>query len=104
MKLAEMIANYYESSMTEEQLNNLRTSANAKSVFNCLDFNYSDNCYSNDADSIMKFVAKYSKGFVVDIANRFSDPSNKYPMSDKQKWCVAFAFIKINKILSYNNL
>jgi hypothetical protein len=104
MKLADMIANHHESSRTEEQLNNLRTSGNAKSVFDCLDFNYSEKCYSNDADSIMKFVGIYSEGFVLDIAKRFSDPSNKYPMSDKQRWCIAFAFIKINQTLSYKKL
>ena len=104
MKLADMIAEHYETSMTEEQLNNFRTSGNAKAVFNCLNFNYSDKCYSADADSILKFVAKYSKEFAADIAKKYSDVSNKYEMTEKQAWCIAFAFIKINQKLSYNNL
>lgn len=104
MKLADMMANHYESSMTENQLNELRTSGNAERVFDALDFDYSNKCYSSDADSVLKFVAKYSEGFVIDIAKKFSSPSNKYPMSDKQKWVVAFAFIKIEKVISYDDL
>lgn len=103
MKLAELISNHYENVMPIESLNALRTGNDAKMVFEILSngFSYRDKEYSLDADSILKAVRDYSEGFVVDIAKRFSSPSNKFEMSQKQAWCVAFAFIKIQEELSY---
>lgn len=98
-RLAEIRSKATYASMSLEELNNLRASGDAKSVFNCLSFDYNDKCYSLTAESILKAVKNYSEGFVADIATRFSSPSNKFEMSEKQAWCVAFAFIKIKNTL-----
>jgi hypothetical protein len=98
-KLADLRANATYASMSVESLNEMRKSNNAKNVFDCLDFDYNDKCYSLSADSILKAVKIHSEGFVVDIATRFSDPSNKFEMSQKQAWCVAYAFCKIKNEL-----
>jgi hypothetical protein len=99
MKLAEMISNQTYSSLSIEKLNEMRKSKKAKNVFECLNFDYNDKCYSLTADSILKAVKLNCTGFIVDVATRFSSPSNKFAMSEKQAWCVAFAFIKIQKEL-----
>lgn len=98
-KLAELRANATYASMSVENLNKMRTSNNAKNVFDCLNFDYNDKCYSLTADSILKAVKIHSEGFVVDIATRFQDASNHFAMSEKQAWCVAYAFCKIKNEL-----
>lgn len=98
-KLADIRANATYSSMSVGGLNEMRKSNNAKHVFDCLSFDYNDKCYSLTADSILKAVKIHGEGFVVDIATRFSDPSNKFAMSEKQAWCVAYAFCKIKNEL-----
>ena len=98
-KLADIRANATYSSMSLEGLNEMRTSKNAKNVFDCLSFDYNDKCYSLTADSILKAVKTYCNGFVKDIATRFQDASNHFAMSEKQAWCVAYAFIKIENEL-----
>jgi hypothetical protein len=62
-------------------------------------YDYYDKDYSDFTCCIMSAVARYSEGFVVDIAKRFSDISNKYEMSEKQQWCIAYAFLKIKNTL-----
>ena len=107
MKLADLRAEGYNNSISEEDLNKLRLSKNAKEVYNLLNFQFDSKysgSYSLNSDSILKAVAKYSNGFVVNIAERFSSPSNKYPMSERQLWCISYAFLEIEQILCYNNL
>lgn len=98
-KLAELRANATYATMSIEGYNEMRRAGNAKLVFDCLNFDFNDKCYSLTADSILKAVKLNCEGFVKDIATRFTDPSNKFAMSEKQAWCIAFAFIKIQKEL-----
>lgn len=98
-KLADLRAKATYSTMSIEGFNEMRKAGNAKRVFDCLSFDYNDKCYSLTADSILKAVKQNCNGFVKDIATRFSDPSNKFAMSEKQAWCIAFAFVKIQKEL-----
>lgn len=53
--------------------------------------------YDDIADTILEMVSKYATGFVVDIAKRFglSGELDGREMSEKQRWCVAFAFQKL---------
>ena len=98
-KLADLRANANYSSISVEKLNEMRKSNNAKNVFDCLSFDFNDKCYSLTADSILKAVKIHGEGFVVDIATRFADPSNKFAMREKQAWCIAYAFCKIKNEL-----
>jgi hypothetical protein len=99
MKTAELRAAKTYKSITDEKFNEMRKSNNAKLIFDNLYFDHNDNCYSDMADSILKSVAKYSTGFVVDIANRFKNAT--YEMSAKQAWCIAYAFLKIEKEVTF---
>ena len=98
-KLAELRADATYSQKSLEAMNEMRKSGNAKRVFDCLNFDYNDRCYSLTADSILKAVKIYGQGFVTDIAKRFQDAGNSFEMSQKQAWCVAFAFVKIENEL-----
>ena len=98
-KLAELRAAATYSQMSLEAMNEMRKAGNAKRVFECLNFDYNDKCYSLTADSILKAVKIYGQGFVKDIATKYQDAGNKYAMSEKQAWCVAFAFVKIGNEL-----
>ena len=98
-KLAELRATATYSQMSLEAMNEMRKAGNAKRVFDCLNFDYNDKCYSLTADSILKAVKIYGQGFVTDIAKRFQDAGNRFEMSQKQAWCVAFAFVKIENEL-----
>lgn len=61
------------------------------------DFSYDGNFdYSPIASAIMEIVMEAEQGFVADICKRFSAIDNRYPMSDKQRWCVAFSFAKVS--------
>lgn len=51
--------------------------------------------YSDLACAIMTIVKNKCEGFVVDICERFTAIDNRYAMTDKQRWCVAFAFAKL---------
>ena len=95
MKLADKRAAAIYGSVSIDAINELRKSNNAKKVFNALYFDVNDRGYSDFADSILKNVAKFSTVFAGDIAKKYSDAGNKFSMSEKQTWCVAFAFIKI---------
>jgi hypothetical protein len=109
MKLADMIAEAHERTITSQELNQLRTSGDAKRVYNLLERGWDSNngragSYDFVADTILSAIAKNCSGFVVDIANRFRDVSNHYEMSQKQMWCCAFAFLKIENELDTNTL
>jgi hypothetical protein len=52
--------------------------------------------YSPIASAIMEMVMEAERGFVADICKRYSAIDNRYPMSDKQRWCIAFAFAKVS--------
>ena len=93
-KLADMMAAARESNFTEEQFNNLRAEKNAKRVFDILrnGFSFQEKEYSAACWQILDYVAKNITGFQADIAEKAK--WNKFSMSEKQTWCVAFSFIK----------
>lgn len=73
---------------------------NVKNIFNAIDGIFvagSKFEYSEVADTILDMVQLYAEGFVKDIAKRFrfNGELGGRTMSDKQRWCVAFAFQKI---------
>ena len=51
--------------------------------------------YSDIAEDIFRIVMKYGEGFVVDICDKALNKA--WELSDKQRWCVAFAFLKISE-------
>lgn len=77
-------------------------SGKALNVFNliCGDFiSKSSFEYSDEADIIFDLVAKKGEGFVIDICNRVRESMRNGKviiLSDKQRWCIAFAAIKIS--------
>lgn len=74
-------------------------SKSAGAIFNAIDGRFisaSDFEYSEVASAIMEFVAASTTGFVADICNRFNSINNRRSMSDKQRWCVAFALQKVS--------
>ena len=74
-------------------------SQNVGRIFDAIDGDFSSRYefeYSDVADAIMEMVIGGCEGFVVDICKRFSDVKNSRCMTDKQRWCVAFAFQKIS--------
>ncbi len=77
---------------------------NVKKIFEAIDGLYVSKKefeYDEVADTILAMVERYSTGFVTDIAKRFQNMNRYFNrqtnkiMSDKQRWCVAFAFQKI---------
>ena len=55
--------------------------------------------YSDEADIIFELVAKNGEGFVIDICNRVRESMRNgkaIVLSDKQRWCVAFAAMRIS--------
>ena len=48
-----------------------------------------------DAEDILKIVMRFGEGFVVDICDKALNKG--WSLSDKQRWCVAFAFLKISE-------
>lgn len=77
-------------------------SGKALNVFNliCGDFiSKSSFEYSDESDIIFELVAKNGEGFVIDICNRVRESMRNgkaIVLSDKQRWCVAFAAMKIS--------
>lgn len=74
---------------------------NVKNIFNAIDGTFVSGSkfeYSDVADSILEMVQRYAEGFVADIAKRFrfNGELGGRVMSDKQRWCVAFAFQKLS--------
>ena len=100
MKLADRIAAHNER-MIEIYSDVLSSEkSKAKDLFRVLDGDYesvrSGNGYGDEAKSILKKVAENADGFAKDIANKYL--TSIYKMSEKQAWCVAFAYEKISKI------
>lgn len=93
MKLAEIIANAHNSNFSEESFSLLRSEKNAKNVFTILrhGWSYQEKEYSAKCWEILDFVAKNVTGFQADIAEKAK--FSGYEMSEKQTWCVSFAFI-----------
>lgn len=84
---------------------------NVKNIFNAIDGIFVSGSkfeYSDVADTILDMVANYAQGFVTDIAKRFrfNGELGGRAMSDKQRWCVAFAFQKLSdeNIAAYTEL
>lgn len=74
---------------------------NVKNIFAAIDGIFVSGSkfeYSDVADTILDMVANYAQGFVTDIAKRFrfNGELGGRVMSDKQRWCVAFAFQKLS--------
>lgn len=93
MKTTEILSELHNSNFTEDQINNFRLEKNVKKVFDflrngwsCQEKEYKVKCYQ-----ILDFVAKNIKGFQADIAEKAK--INRFPMSEKQTWCIAYAFI-----------
>lgn len=80
---------------------------NVKNIFNAIDGIFAYDLtgrgkqfeYSDLADTILDMVSLYAEGFVKDIAKRFrfNGELEGRCMSDKQRWCVAFAFQKLTE-------
>lgn len=76
----------------------LRSKA-AGTIFNAIDGRFISGSafeYSEVASAIMDFVAASTDGFVADICKRFNSIDNRFVMSDKQRWCVAYALQKVS--------
>lgn len=61
-------------------------------IYNCYDFQLKEYCGIGSA--IIEIVAEGAEGFVKDICQRFGGFGVR-SMSEKQTWCVAFAFQKV---------
>lgn len=61
-------------------------------IYNCYDFQLKEYCGIGSA--IIEIVAEGAEGFVKDICQRFGGFGVR-SMSEKQAWCVAFAFQKV---------
>lgn len=85
-----------------DRVKNAIESGKALNIFNliCGDFiSKSSFEYSDEADIIFELVAKKGEGFVIDICNRVRESMRNGKviiLSDKQRWCIAFAAIKIS--------
>ncbi len=69
-----------------------------KSIFNALCMAYGDRyerCWNYEFDVlyVMQIVRKLGEGFVMDICAKALD--NEWDLSEKQRWCVVFAFKKL---------
>lgn len=85
-----------------DRVKNAIESGKALNIFNliCGDFVSKNSFeYSDEADIIFELVAKKGEGFVIDICNRVRESMRNgkaIVLSDKQRWCVAFAAMKIS--------
>ena len=81
---------------TREIINELKSS-NVKRVFDSVDTFYNGKAfeYGEIAETILEIVRKYGQGFVVDICEKALVKG--FDLSEKQRWCVAFALQKITK-------
>jgi hypothetical protein len=74
-------------------------SKNVKDIFNALDYTFEGNGYryTDLASAIMEIVAASTDSYVKDICERFNGIDTiHFTMSDKQRWCIAFAFQKVS--------
>lgn len=81
-------------------------SGKAINIFNMVDgdfFGMGSFEYSDEATIVLELVAKNGEGFVVDICNRVLESIKEgrkvIILSDKQRWCVAYAAMKMNASL-----
>lgn len=85
-----------------DRVKNALESAKVRNIFNLIDGDFvgmGEFEYSDEAMIVFDLVAKNGTGFVVDICNRVIESISKghaIVLSDKQRWCVAFAAIKID--------
>ena len=89
-----------------DRVKNAIESGKAINIFNLVDgdfFGLGSFEYSNEATIVLELVAKNGEGFVVDICNRvlesIKDGRKVIILSDKQRWCVAYAALKMNASL-----
>lgn len=81
---------------TYDQVNDLISNGNVRRIFNYVDFHFINKReieYSDLAMLIIEIIAKYGEGFVVEICNRVIEKNIQ--LSEKQRWCIAFALLKI---------
>ena len=84
------------------RVKNALESAKVRNIFNRIDGDFvgmGEFEYSDEAMIVFDLVAKNGTGFVVDICNRVIESISKghaIVLSDKQRWCVAFAAMKID--------
>lgn len=81
---------------TYDQVNDLISNGNVRHIFENVDYHFVYNHkieYGDLAMTIIEIVAKYGEGFVVDICNRVIEKNIQ--LSEKQRWCIAFALLKI---------
>lgn len=96
---ADIMTNYINS---YDRVKNAIESGKALNIYNliCGDFISKNSFeYSDEADIIFELVAKKGEGFVIDICNRVRESMRSGKaiiLSDKQRWCIAFAAIKIS--------
>ena len=79
--------------------------SNVKRIFDFIDYKFSaDYCvtrrgvyaeWREPAEIIFDAVLKFGEGFVTDICQRAKN--GLFNLSDKQRWCVAFAFQKLSE-------
>lgn len=87
---------------TYDQVKNAIESGKAGNIFNLIDGSYvgmGEFEYFDTAEVIFDLVKSNSEGFVIDICERILDSiKNGRPIiiTDKQRWCVAFAALKIS--------
>lgn len=85
-----------------DRVKNALESAKVRNIFNLIDGDFvgmGEFEYSDEAMIVFDLVAKNGTGFVVDICNRVIESISKghaVVLSDKQRWCVAFAAMKID--------
>lgn len=89
-----------------DRVKNAIESGKAINIFNLVDgdfFGMGTFEYSDEATIVLELVAKNSEGFVVDICNRVLESIKEgrkvMILSDKQRWCVAYAALKMNASL-----
>lgn len=87
---------------TYDQVKNAIESGKAGNIFNLIDGSYvgmGEFEYFDTAEVIFDLVKSNGEGFVIDICARILDSiKNGRPIiiTDKQRWCVAFAALKIS--------
>ena len=87
----------------------LLAAKNVKRIFDCIDYDYvgmGDVEYNYFGVTLMEIVARFAQGFVVDICEKAL--KNNIALSEKQRWCIAYAFAKmtdgqIDEYEAYNN-
>lgn len=88
-----------------DRVKNALESAKVRNIFNLIDGDFvgmGEFEYSDEAMIVFDLVAKNGTGFVVDICNRVIESISKghaIVLSDKQRWCVAFAAMKIDAVM-----